>query len=143
MSVEMTVFLRSEKLPTLERWSQALREAGFELVLDPSGDPRTQTGFWPATYQGKPAGFEYYRDDLEDVEIDADIAKEIGDRDTSVSFVTHSDVRELASSVIAAYVLCAISDGVFFDTEGNAFHTAAEALEQARGFAQDIQPELK
>ena len=60
-------------------------------------------------------------------------------RDSVVSFVTHSDFREFATSVIASGVLCAMSDGVLFDDQLTA---ASAAIPWAREIETSIQEQL-
>ena len=56
-----------------------------------------------------------------------------------MSFVTHSDLQELMTSVIASGVLCAISDGVLFDDQ---FTIASAAIAWARDGEHSILSEL-
>jgi hypothetical protein len=88
------------------------------------------------------AGFEYFRDAVAAQELEADVLAKIGDREILISLVTHSDLRELLTSIIASAVLCGLTDGVVWDTEGNEFFGAAEALTWARETETAIKGEL-
>ncbi len=143
MSVEMNVFLRADRLPTAQQWADAIVAAGFDAQLDRSVQLTTHTGYLPCRYGGKDSGFEYYRDDLEDVELDPEISEGVGDRDTVVSFVSHGDLRELTCAIIAAAVLTQLADGMYWDTEGDELYPAEGAVRQAREVEQDLLRELK
>lgn len=56
---------------------------------------------------------------------------QVAERDTMINFVTHSDLRELVTSMIAGGVLCAISDGVLWETEADEVIPASRALDWA------------
>lgn len=60
MSVSQFVFLRDERLPTLEQWQAALDRAGVGITLDPVGDLRVHSGFLPARHHEHPSGFEWH-----------------------------------------------------------------------------------
>ena len=55
MSMELHVFLRDSSVPTVGEWQQAIREAGFDLLLDNGLRLREDTGFSPAVYRGRKA----------------------------------------------------------------------------------------
>ena len=116
-------------MPTPSRWAQAIRDAGFPVDLESDFDPDTATGFRPCQFRGILSGFEYYSGPLGEHE-----RQEVGAPpgcDFSVSLVTHSDLREFATSLIAASVLCRVSDGVFYDPQEDERRTAAGILEWA------------
>lgn len=78
-------------------WAKAIREAGFPADLDADFDVDTFSGFLPCAYDGKPGGFEYFGDQVThggraDLKLPADY-------DFSVTFATHSGMRELATPV--------------------------------------------
>src|SRR5687767_3917914 len=105
MSISLQVFLFADRLPTSRGWANAIRSHGFELEMDPDFDLRTFVGFLPCRYRGEETGFEYFFNEIgPDDDVDPE---QIGERDAVVSFVTHSDIRGLASSTVASYVLCA------------------------------------
>lgn len=140
MSVVIQVFLAGERMPTPEQWAGTLRTHGFDVDLDTDFDVRDFSGFLPCKYKGHDAGFEYYFEPAGPViESDERLQAAIADRDSVVSFVTHSDFRELMTSVIASGVLCAISDGILFDDQ---FVVANTAIAWARDSERSIQEEL-
>jgi hypothetical protein len=142
MSVTMSVFLSDEKMLTPARWAAAIRDGGFELELDTDFDVRTFSGYLPCRYGGKEAGFEYFWSDVDPTSLDAHVAARIDERSIVVSFNTHSDMRELVSSMIASAVLCANTDGVLWDTEGNELVSALDALEWARELERSLEGDL-
>jgi len=142
MSITMTVFLRRSAMPSPSVWARKIADHGFKMQLDPDFDIDEFSGFLPCAYDGKDAGFEYYSDAIEPGDYEAEELARIGERDFEVSFVTHSDFRELMTSIIASAVLCAETDGVLWDTEADEFIPAGEALARARLQEADIQAEL-
>jgi hypothetical protein len=66
------------------------------------------------------------------MELPDHVTVRLGDRDTMVSFVTHTDLCELAAAQIAGGVLCAIADGLLWETEADELVASAQALEWAR-----------
>ena len=140
MSVVIQVFLAGERMPTPEQWAETLRTHGFDMDLDTDFDVRAFSGFLPCKYKGHEAGFEYdFGAAGPVVESDERLREVIAGRDSVVSFVTHSDFRELMTSVIASGVLCAISDGVLFDDQ---FTVASAAIAWARDGERSILGEL-
>jgi hypothetical protein len=132
MSVEVSLFLRRSRMAAPGEWAKAIRSHGFDVDLDPDFDPAAFTGFLPCRYRGTDAGFEYSCHAVDPSELPDHVTVRLGDRDTMVSFVTHTDLCELASSTIASAVLCAMCDGVLWETEGDVLVAAPEAVEWAR-----------
>jgi hypothetical protein len=56
--------------------------------------------------------------------------------------VTHADLREFATSLVAAAVLCHLSGGLFYDPQEDSRHPAAGILEWARDQLAVIEEEL-
>lgn len=140
MSVEIQVFLAGQRMPTPEQWAETLRAHGFDVDLDTDFDVRDFSGFLPCKYKGHDAGFEYYFGPAgPEIESNETLRAATAGRDSVVSFVTHSDFREFATSVIASGVLCAISDGVLFDDQ---LVVASAAIAWARDGERSIQEEL-
>jgi hypothetical protein len=132
MSVEMSLFLKRSRLAAPADWARAIRSSGFNADLDGAFDPETFTGFLPCRYRGADAGFEYSCHPVDPTELPDHVTVRLGDRDTMVSFVTHTDLCELAAAQIAGGVLCAISDGLLWETEADELVDSAKALEWAR-----------
>jgi len=64
--------------------------------LDTDFDVRDFSGFLPCKYKGNDAGFEYYFEPAGPVvESDERLQGAIAGRDSVVSFVTHSDLRDV------------------------------------------------
>jgi hypothetical protein len=131
MSVNSFLFLRDDQLPTIKQWQEALDLAEADITLGDIDDLRSHSGFFPASYQGAPSGFEWYYDTIEESYGD-DLPSEIGDKTHAVTLVTHSDMRELICALIAGGILAKISDGLVLDGEtgklsdGNAWLNEAE-----------------
>lgn len=142
MSVTMAVFLKRSKMPNARTWADAVRAHGFELKMDTDVDVATASGYWPCRYAGLEAGFEFFAEPVAESELEAEVLQRIGDRDLLVSLNTHSSMRDLMTSTIASAVLCAISDGMHWDTEANEFTPAAQALPWGREAEKAIRKEL-
>jgi hypothetical protein len=130
VSVDLIVYLPRASMPTPARWAEAIRDAGFPVELEADFDPDTAVGFRPCQYDGAPAGFEYYSSLLSERE-----RQELGAPagcDFSVNLVTHSDLREFATSLIAASVLCHLSGGVLVDPQVGDRQPASGVLAWAR-----------
>jgi len=128
MSVDLTVYMARPAMPDPTEWAQAIVEAGFSAALDVEFDVDAFSGFLPCRYGGADAGFEYVSGPIEFV----DELELPSDFDFSVTFSTHSSMRELASSVVAAAVLCSLSAGILVDPQADTTVTASEAIAWAR-----------
>jgi hypothetical protein len=141
VSVDLTVYLARAKMPTPLRWAKAIREAGFPVDLDADFDVDTFSGFLPCAYDGKPGGFEYFAGQVTDEDhVDLSLPAEY---DFSVTFATHSDMRELATSVIAAAVLCQLAGGQLSDPQAGEDVAASQALSWAREMMDQIKGDLE
>jgi len=128
MSVDFTVYMARHAMPEPREWAKAIQSAGFPAELDSEIDVDTFSGFLPCRYGDREAGFEYESGALEFV----DGLELPPDFDFSVTFSTHSSERELASSVVAAAVLCSLSGGILVDPQADATVSADEAIAWAR-----------
>ncbi len=63
--------------------------------------------------------------------------------DFAVTFATHSDMRELATSVIAAAVLCQLAGGRLSDPQAGEDVTASQALSWAREMLNQVTGNLE
>jgi hypothetical protein len=104
---------------------------------------RGDSAGWPCRYEGVEAGFEFLAFGSREQDLAPEVAAAIGLRDLAVSLITHSDMRELMTSVISGLVLASMADGVFWDTEGNEITRASEAIERARTFEVETRPLLE
>lgn len=133
-------------MPTPEQWQGTLSGHGFDLELDTDFDVETFQGYLPCLYKGQECGFEYFRLAVAEAGYTAGQLKDVGDRDTVVSFTTRSDSLDLLASVVASGALCATADGVLFDGnydgEANSVITSAGAIPWARSGEADISRDL-
>jgi hypothetical protein len=106
VSVDLMVYMPRASMPTPVRWAKAIADAGFPVELESDFDPFTATGFRPCRFRGVLSGFEYYCRRVSEAEQrDLELPSKY---DLYVNLVTHSDLREFATSLISACVLCAI-----------------------------------
>jgi hypothetical protein len=141
VSVEFTVYAVRAKMPSPVRWAKAVREAGFPADLHADFDVETFSGFLPCKYDGKPGGFEYIAGKVtNDDRANLGVAAEY---DFAVTFATHSDMRELATSVIAAAVLCDLVGGRLSDLQAGEDVAASQALTWAREMLDQIRGDLE
>lgn len=142
MSVEMVVFLSDDRMITPQQWQSAIRQYGFDLDLDTNFDVEEFMGFLPCRYKGEECGFEYSRITVAEAEPPPDVQTQIGGRDIAISFVTHSNFRDLMASVIASGVLCSQTEGVLFDTEADSFMAGADTIQWTRSGEAEISKDL-
>ena len=141
MSVDLIVFLQRASMPTTQQWAVGIRAAGFPVDFEFDFDPDTATGFRPCKYAGVLSGFEYHSGRLSQVE-----CQELGappDCDFSVTLSTGADLREFASSIIAASVLTQMSKGTLFDPQEGAQYPASGVLAWAREQLATFAAEIK
>jgi hypothetical protein len=125
MSVDLIVFLRRSAMPSPSDWQQVIRATGLPVELDVEFDADTFKGFLPCKLRGVVSGFEYYASPLSPKE-----AAEAGasGSDFSVTFVTHSDLKEFACSVVAAGALAQASGGLLVDPQSGESFAAPDAM---------------
>ena len=141
MSVDLVVYLARSAMPSPLQWAKAISEANFPVALDTQFDADEHTGFLPCKFRGKLSGFEYYSDRLREKE-----REEVGAPKTCdflITFVTHSLMHELATSFIAAGVLCHISGGLFVDPQSGDSYTSEYVLDMVRSNLAAIEQDLK
>lgn len=114
-------------MPAPSVWARSIVEAGFQAELDADFDIDDFSGFLPCRYDGADAGFEYLAGPPEMPELE--LAPEL---DFSVTFTTHSDMRELASSMAAAATLCSLTGGLLYDPQSGETVLSTDALAWAR-----------
>ncbi len=117
MSVEVQVYLDPQKMPSPEQWQAAIRERGFDVMIDTDFDPWEHTGFLPGEYDGEEAGFEYFAGRLS-----ADETRRAGvpaGLSACIDLVTHGDEAEWYSSIIAGAVLAEMTQGIFDQTDAD------------------------
>jgi hypothetical protein len=129
VSVDLIVYLRRSAMPTPAGWQQAIRGAGFPVEMDTDIDLDTFSGFLPCKVRGVASGFEYFAGQLSPGE-----TTEVGappGSDFSVTFVTHSDLREFACSAVAAGALAQAGGGLLVDPQSGESFPAADAVSWA------------
>lgn len=134
MSVNLHVFLERKSMPTPPDWAKAIIDAGFDADLDSDFDVDRFCGFLPCRFEGAESGFEYLAGPIES----ADGLSLPENFDFEVTFSTHSNRRELSSSVVAAAVLCKVTNGVLFDPQAGDRVTAEQATAWARELLAEI-----
>jgi hypothetical protein len=135
MSVEFTVYLEREAMPSPRDWAQAIVEAGFPAELDKGFDVDDFAGFLSCRYAGADAGFEYESGPIEYV----DELELPSDFDFSVTFSTNSETRELAAAVVSAAVLCSLSRGILVDPQADSVVTSGDAISWAGEQLEEIE----
>ncbi len=77
MSDSMIVFIRSNNLPEIDVLREELKKDGLELESWDEDSIQGIEGFWPGTYKGEEAGFEFMIGEVDDEDLeDWDIDKE-------------------------------------------------------------------
>jgi hypothetical protein len=127
MSVDLVVYAARSAMPSTSQWAQSIVAAGFAAELDDDFDIDSFSGFLPCSYGGEEAGFEYFAGPVEASEVELP-----SECDFSITFSTHSELRELAASVAAAATLCSLTQGVLYDAQAGTTVPASEVQQWAR-----------
>ena len=120
-------------MPTPAAWQAAIQRNGFDVDLDVNFDPATHSGFLPARYRDRDAGFEFLLHDVVPGEMGSEERIAAADGyDQCVSLITHSDLAEAISATIGAGVLAELTGGLLWDDESGEGHPSQRAVEWAR-----------
>jgi hypothetical protein len=131
--------VRDALIPTAGAWQDAISHAGFSAILDTSVDVRTHTGFWPATYGGKPAGFEFYLDPTTDIlAAYPHIADNVGDRGRCATFRWGGDLLEMCAALSAAAALVKSTDDIYYYPADDILYGADEAMSATQGDLESV-----
>lgn len=142
MSVENVVIVNKDKMVSLDNWREAIYDCGFELDIADDFDLIEKEGLIQCRYKGESSSFEYYFDELDQSDLDGDEKKVISERQHAVVFVTFSEYKDYISSMIAACVLCKVTDGLFLDGGEMPFILADEAVKWAKDCEMDLQDKI-
>jgi hypothetical protein len=130
VSVDLNVYLARTSMPAAAQWARAITEANFPVQLDNDFDPLTATGFRPCLFRDVRSGFEIFSEPLtEESKQELNLNNNY---DYEISLVTHSDLREFATSFVAACVLTRLTGGLFYDPQEDEKHGAEGIIEWAR-----------
>ncbi|MFN3653395.1 MAG: hypothetical protein ACK47B_27775 [Armatimonadota bacterium] len=115
MALELHAFIGERRLPTREDWQVAIAGLAFPVELDPGLKVRGAEGFVPCTLESRPSGFELYTEPaaalLEDY---PELAEQVGNRSSAITFRWGGDLRECACVMAAAAGLAACSDALLY-----------------------------
>lgn len=134
MSIDFTVYLPRGAMPAPRAWAEAIADSGFPAELTADFDVDEFSGFLPCRFDGVDAGFEYSSGPIEFID-ELELPAEF---DFSVTFTTHSSMRELAASAVCAAVLCAVTHGTLVDPQGDLTISSNEAISWARDQLEEI-----
>jgi hypothetical protein len=130
MAIELHIFLSAARIPTTGAWQEAINQARFPAVLDTAADVQNHTGFWPASYKGKPTGFEFYLAPTPDfLETYPHIADQVVARATCATFRWGGNLLEMCAALSAAAALTKLTDGVYFYPDDDIIYGADEAVQ--------------
>jgi len=135
LSTELTVYMSRNTVPHPRDWATAIVEVGFPAELDSDFDVDEFSGFLPCRYADAEAGFEYSSGPIEFV----DELELPSDFDFSVTFTTHSSLRELAASIASAAVLCSLTGGILVDPQADVSIQSNDAIAWAREQLEQIE----
>ncbi len=138
MSLELSVLLPSDRLPSVHEWQAAIDSLPFPLQLDPELDIRENVGFVPCKLAGEESGFELYLDQASDlVGSYPHIEAAVAGRDVAVSFRWGGDMSECACVVAAAAALVKGFGGLAYDPQDDEFYDGDRLLSEARTIVGD------
>ena len=130
MAIELHIFVSAAGVPTACAWQEAINQAGFPALLDTAVDVQIHTGFWPASYKGKPTGFEFYLTPTTDfLKTYPHIAGQVGDRATCATFRWSGNLLEMCAALSAAAALTKLTDGIYFYPDDDIIYGADEAVQ--------------
>jgi hypothetical protein len=118
MSDSILVFVRCEKLPSVNQLRLTLSALGLELKTWEKEKLEEIEGFWPGSYKGEEAGFEFYVGQVEDEDLenwDVD-RQELEECDYVVELCFYTEMDVLAATLCAS-ALCKACDGLTFDND--------------------------
>lgn len=133
MAIELHIFVPTARVPSTRAWQEAINQMGFPAVLDASVEVQTHSGFWPVSYKGNLAGFEFDLDSTKDLlETYPHIADQVGNRATCATFRWGGNLLEMCAALSAAVVLAKLTDGIFFYPDDDIIYGADEAVDVIR-----------
>lgn len=141
MSVDLIVFAKRSAVPSPGDWQRAIRAAVFPVDLDTDIDMDTFSGFLPCKFRSTPSGFEYFSSCFSEENRQGLGAPE--GSDFQVTFATHSDMKEFATSLLAASALCNASNGLLVDPQSGEQFDAEAVLPWARSTLAQMESYLK
>jgi hypothetical protein len=131
MSMEMYI-LSDRRLASVEAWQQAIDAEGFDLRLLDDGPIDRLRGHLPARWKERPAGFECYHDDADEL-IAACPDIDFGRRWSYVLALRWgADLSACHAAGMAACAYARATDGVVFETEAGVIMSPAEAAAHVR-----------
>jgi hypothetical protein len=140
VSIDLIVYLRRAAMPTPEQWQQAIRAAGFPVDLDTDFEVDTFTGFLPCKFRGADTGFEYFSEEVKEQDrVEAGLPP---GTDFAVTLVTHSDLGEFATSLLAAGALCHASSGLLVDPQLGESCASEQVLAWVAEVLSELEPHL-
>jgi hypothetical protein len=133
MSLEMSVFLQKQRVPTTASWQAAVDSLGLPLRLSPDLDPIHDTGFSPSEMKGLKSGFEIYSEPADaHLQDQLELAKVVGNRDWCISFRWGGDMNECACVLAASAGLVRLCDAVAYYADDNLTYDLKRLLEDFR-----------
>lgn len=116
MSDSLTVFIRSDHLPTIDELRNAMKNYGLELETWEVDSLQDIVGYWPGVYKNEEAGFEFILEKLDDDDLESlDVGtEELEGRDFVLDLAFRTELDLTASALCAVY-FCKKCDGITFD----------------------------
>jgi len=139
MSVDITVFIHKDKLPTLQSLKNAINELDNKLKIEEDFSITEHEGFVPCSYNGDECGFEYWIEEVDDELLEEwEINKEeICGRNRCLTFSTRSGFTDLISSALVSTAFCKISDGLAFDDNEELTINSSNCIEYGQSIVTD------
>ena len=123
MSLELHAFLPTDEWPAIAGWQSAVSSLSLPLLLDPSLDLATATGFVPCRIRSFESGFEVWPEAVADViSMYPDIEAEIGESRRVLTFRWGGDLKEGACALAAAAGLVAFADARVYSPDDDVWY---------------------
>jgi len=132
MSISFHVFTRSDRLPSMAQWAQALHACGIPASPDANADLQRFSGYLPCPDER--VGFELYVEPYSSahLEFGPDAPNVVGDTDFVLTFRLSGRAADLDAAMLAAASLASLSDGILFDSQSRHYIAASSAMDWAR-----------
>lgn len=112
MSLCQRVVFFSKAIPCVDVWNSAIRDRGFDLVLDSKCAIGRDEGCWPCVLCDFETSFELFAAAEADGNIGENWGTDFDGRDYHVLLCTSGSSDEITAALIAAAVLAEITDGM-------------------------------
>ena len=134
MSLELHAFLQTSAFPTRSEWQSAIDRLALPLRLAPELDPATDTGFSPCQLGDRSAGFELFRDSVQELASSYPAIRGLVEPGSVVlSFRWSSELADCACALGAAAALASQFGAAVYSPADDILYQLEDLLAEFRG----------